>query len=66
MALLADWELWACANHYVVKHGEDAPVIAAMRCDELLDACDYDGARNYQEIILRINRLLAGAPGRFH
>jgi len=25
-------------------------VIAAMRCDELLDACDYEDARTYQAI----------------
>lgn len=37
-------------------------MIAAMRCDELLEARDYEGARSYQAIILRINRLLE-APG---
>ena len=61
--MLSDWELWACANDYLTKHGEDAPIIAAMRCDELLDACDYEGARNYQAIILRINRLLDAPTG---
>jgi hypothetical protein len=56
--VLTNWELWACANHYVTKHGENAGVIAAMRCDELLDACDYEGARTYQAILQRINQLL--------
>ena len=64
--LLSEWELWACANHYVTRHGDDAAVIAAMRCDELLDARDYDGARNYQSIIERINRLLARPSGSLH
>jgi hypothetical protein len=50
----------------VVRHGNDAPVIAAMRCDELRDGRDYDGARNCQEIILRINRLLEATMGTVH
>jgi hypothetical protein len=66
MAMLSEWELWACANHYVTQHGEDAAVMAAMRCDELLDACDYEGARNYQAIIARINRLLEPPSGALH
>ena len=66
MSLLSESELWACAQHYVTQHGPDAGVNAAMRCDELFDACDYDGARNYQAIIERINRLLQPPPGPLH
>jgi hypothetical protein len=61
--MLSDWELWACANDYVSKHGADAAVVAAMRADELLDACDYQGARNYQAIIRRIDQLLEPPSG---
>jgi len=64
--MLSEWELWASAQHYVSQHGEDAPVIAAMRCDELLDACDYEGARVYRAIIERIHRLLAPPTGLLH
>ncbi len=64
--MLPEWELWACANHYINEHGDDASIIAAMRCDELLDACDYEGARTYQAIILRINRLLEPPSGERH
>lgn len=64
MSLLSEWELWACAQHYVTQHGEDAGVIAAMRCDELLGACDYDGARNYQAIIERIHDCSSRRPAR--
>jgi hypothetical protein len=63
---LAEWELRACAQHYITEHGADAPVIAAMRCDELLDACDYEGARTFHAIIERINRLLDGPSGALH
>lgn len=64
--MLPEWELWACAHHYITEHGADAPVIAAMRCDELLDAGDHEGARNYQAIIERINRLLETPSGLLH
>jgi hypothetical protein len=66
MSLLSDWELWACAQHYVAQHGDDAAVMAAFRCDQLLDAGDHEGARNYQVIIERINELLDGRAGSIH
>jgi hypothetical protein len=61
--MLSEWELWACAHHYVKKHDVDAPIVAAMQADELLDAGDVDGVRNYQAIIRRINKLLEPAAG---
>ena len=66
MSLLSEWELWACAQHYVTQHGEDAAVFAALRCDELLNASDFKGARNFQAIIERINKLLAASSGLLH
>ena len=66
MSLLSEWELWACAQHYVTQHGEDAAVIAAMRCDELLNASNFEGARNFHAIIERINKLLAASSGQLH
>ena len=45
LAMLTDWELWACAQHYIREHAEDAPIIAAMRADELLKEGDDEGAR---------------------
>jgi hypothetical protein len=64
--VLTDWELWACANHYISKHQADAPIIAAMRADELLAEGDLAGARNYQEIVRRINQLLEMPAGPLH
>ena len=56
--MLSDWELWACANHYVKSHHEDAAIIAAMRADELLASGDEEGAKNFRAIVRRINQLL--------
>lgn len=63
--MITEWELWACANHYIREHGEDAPVIAAMRADELLAEGDLAGSRTFQSIVRRINEMLekpSGAP----
>lgn len=57
--MLSDWELWACANLYVSKHGDDAPIIAAFRADELMNEGEFDGAQNYRAIVRRITELLA-------
>lgn len=64
--LLTDWELWACANHYVANHGEDAPIFAALRVDALLADDDHDGANNFLAILRRIHILLGEATGEPH
>jgi hypothetical protein len=55
--MIAEWELWACANHFIRQHGEDAAVVVAMRADELLAAGDLEGMRTFQAIVRRINQL---------
>ena len=64
--MVSDWELWACANHFVSKHAEDAAIVAAMRADELLAEGDMEGARTFQAIVRRINELLAKPEGLVH
>lgn len=64
--MLPQWELWACAHHYVTQHGQDAAVMAGMRCDELLKGGDYEDARNFHAIIRRINQLLERASEPLH
>jgi hypothetical protein len=64
--MLSEWELWACANHYVQQHQADAPILAAMRADELLASGDLKGARNFQAIVRRINELLETPSGPLH
>lgn len=61
-----EWDLWACANHYIREHGEDAAVIAAMRADELLAEGDMTGSRTFQAIVSRINQLMETPVGRVH
>jgi hypothetical protein len=61
--ILSDWELWACANETLKRHGEDAPFFAAMRADKLLEQTDLDGARNWLLILDRIEQMLARPDG---
>lgn len=63
MSLLSEWERWTCAQHYVTKHGRDAAIIAAIRCDELMSVSDFEGARICPAIIERIKRLLEPPSG---
>lgn len=62
--MISDWELWACGNSYIKRHQEDAPVFAAMRCDELLEQGDVAKVRTFQAIIERIHKLLQQSASR--
>ncbi len=41
---LSNLDILRTANILIRNHGEDAPIHAAMRADELLDKGDLDGA----------------------
>ena len=36
-------DIYQTANELIKQHGDDAPIHAAMRADELLNAGDMDG-----------------------
>ena len=42
--MIPDLDIYRSAQTLVKHHGQDAPIHAAMRADELLDAGDLDGA----------------------
>ena len=58
---ISEWELWACAQHYVRLYGEDAPTMAAMRSDELLAEGDLAGAKTFRQIMRKTEQLLRPA-----
>ena len=60
------WEQWAVANHYVTKHGADAPLQLAMRADELLERGDLAGSRTFIAIIKKSEELLAAPAGQLN
>lgn len=65
-ARISEWELWACAQHYLQQHAAEAPIMAAMRADELLEEGDVEGAHVFVAIVRRIERLLRPTDGLIH
>ncbi len=42
--MIPDLDIWRSANFLVKRHGEDAPIEAAMRADAMLVAGDLGSA----------------------
>ena len=67
--MIADADVWRAANLLIKQHGDDAPIHAAMRADELLAAGDLEGIAVWKAIIRAIDELLTTEPptnGRLH
>ena len=62
--MIAEWELWACADEMIRRHGADAAIEAAMKADELLEAGEIEGSRIWRLIMHRISELEAGPQTR--
>ena len=52
-----DLDIYRSANELIKQHGEDAPIHAAMRADELLEAGDLDGQAVWKRILKAIEEL---------
>ena len=46
----------------IEQHGDDAPIHAGMRADELLDAGDMDGQAVWKKILAAIEELQSKEP----
>ena len=58
-AVVADKDIYRSANELIEQHGEDAPVHAAMRADELMDAGDMEGRAVWIRIVKAVEELLS-------
>jgi hypothetical protein len=58
--LCLDLDIYRAAKLLVDQHGEDAPLQAAERADELLEAGDFEGAAIWQTIVGAIEELRRG------
>ena len=54
---LSDWELWACAQHVLSKHGDAARDHAFDRIVDLTRNADEEGIATWQAIAARIEKL---------
>ena len=52
-------DIYASANELIKQYGEDAPIHAAMRADELLDQGDMDGKAVWVRILKAVDELLS-------
>ena len=49
--MIPDLDICRSANVLVKQHGQDAPIEAAMRADELLDKGDLEGYAVWKRIV---------------
>ncbi len=60
--MIPDLDIYRSANALVKQHGQDAPIHAAMRADELLDKGDLDGYAVWKRILRAVEELQGTAP----
>lgn len=60
--MIPEIDIWRTAKLMIDKHGDDAPIQAAMRADELMAAGDMDGRAIWFRIVRAIEELQATAP----
>jgi hypothetical protein len=58
--MIPDLDIYRAAKLLADHHGEDAPIRAAERADELLEAGDTEGAAIWRSILAAIEELQRG------
>ena len=59
MPVIADIDTYRCAHLLIERYGDDAPIEAAMRADELMEAGDMEGVTVWKMILKAIEELLS-------
>ena len=62
LPMISDLDIWRSAQVMVERFGENAPLEAAKRADELLGQGDMDGSRVWQRIMKAAEDLLRDKP----
>ena len=60
--MTSDLDIIRAAQVLISQRGEDAPIHAAMRADELLDKGDMDGCAVWKRILAAVQELLNQEP----
>ncbi len=60
--MTSDRDIYRSAQALVKRHGQDAPIKAAMRADELLEAGDLAGVATWRRILRAVEELQGTAP----
>ncbi len=61
-AFIPNLDIYRSANLLVKRHGEDAPIEAAMRADAMLDKGDLDGYAAWKRILRAVGELQGTVP----
>ncbi len=59
MPMTSDLDVYRSAHLLIERHGDDAPIEAAMRADELMEAGDMDGRAVWLRIVKAVEELLS-------
>ena len=57
--MIPDLDIFRSANIFVKRHGQGAPIHAAMRADELLDKGDLEGCAVFKRVIKAVEEMLS-------
>ena len=61
--MLTNFDIYRSANVLVKRHGEDAPIEAAMRADAMLEEGDLGGYAAWRRILRAVEEFLSkGQP----
>ena len=57
--MTSDLDVYRAANELLKQHGDEAPIHAVMRADEMLAKGDLDGQATWKRILQAVDELLA-------
>ena len=57
--MTSDLDIYRTAKLLVDQHGEDAPIHAAMRADDLMAKGDLDGQMTWMRVLRAVDEMLA-------
>ncbi len=60
--MIPDLDIYRSANVLVKRHGQDAPIEAAMRADAMLEKGDLDGYAVWKRILRAVEELQGAEP----
>ncbi len=60
--MIPDLDIYRAANVLVKQRGPDAPILAAMRADAMLEAGDMDGYAVWKRILRAVEELQRVEP----
>lgn len=56
--MISNLDIYRTANEYIKQYGENAPIHAAMKSDEMLKKADFDGQAVWIRIMKAVDELL--------